>query len=233
MSINKADAAYNMIKEAILTQEFPPKFHLKELELSEKLSLSRTPIREAIHRLTAEGFIEENENQISTVSDISLDNFIDIYQIRDSLEVLSVSLASKNWSDENKILEINEILKKQMESAEDLDCEVIPDDIGDFLNTETNRKYLKYDKLFHIKIAELSNNKLLHEETIKILDLYYRYNHFLTVKKRSKMDVYEHTEIFEAIKDRNTKYAIMFIREHLQSVRESILIGISKKNIKN
>lgn len=229
MNINKADVAYEKIKNSILTQKFPPKFHLKELELSEMLNLSRTPIREAIHKLAAEGFVDENENQISTVSDISLDKFIEIFQVRDALETKSIALATKNWTDKNDILEIKNILTKQMEYAEVLDNE-ITSDLGVFWATDANANYLKYDKLFHLKLAHISDNNLLYNEMIKILDLYYRYNHFSTVKNRCKIDVYEHTEIFEAVSDRNVRLAIELMQSHLQSVKESVLIGINRSN---
>ena len=71
--------------------EFAPGQPLRELELSEQFSMSRTPIRAAIERLVADCFVEETAGKRTIVSSVSVDGFIELYEIREALERLCVS----------------------------------------------------------------------------------------------------------------------------------------------
>lgn len=217
-SNNKADTAYEIIKREILTLDLLPGSHLKELELSKRLKISRTPLREAMHRLTSEGFIDQQDNQMSTVSKMSVNKFVEIYQIRDCLELLSSRLAALNWVSESEITEAEEILKHQMDAA--ITIQKVD-------SVEKDKEYLKYDKMFHLKMAEMSRSELLYNEVIRMLDLYYRYNYFTVFRNSAVMNVNEHLAILDAVKSRNPHRSETAMKEHLQWIRERILIGIS------
>ena len=73
---SKTKQAYELIKQKILMLEYAPGQPLRELELSEQLSMSRTPIRAAIERLVADCFVDETAGKRTVVSGVSVDNFV-------------------------------------------------------------------------------------------------------------------------------------------------------------
>ena len=213
---NKTDFAYNMIKEKILTLEFAPGSQLKEIELSDLLGLSRTPVREAIQRLEAERLVEQTGKNLNKVAEVTLDNFIEIYQVREVLENLTVKLATLNWTDYQEIIDLREILDKQKERSREVSIH--------------SREFLYYDKMFHKRLATMTRNSLLEQGMFKYLDLYYRYNHVAIFVNRGLLTTEEHIDILQSIEQRDVKRAQSIMKSHLLVIRESIMIGIAKKD---
>lgn len=100
---SKTKQAYELIKQKILMLEYAPGQPLRELELSEQLSMSRTPIRAAIERLVADCFVDETAGKRTVVSGVSVDSFVELYEIREAMETLCVSLAAYAWQDHSQI----------------------------------------------------------------------------------------------------------------------------------
>ena len=85
--------AYNAIFEGIIQRTYLPGYHLREEVFSEILNISRTPVRQAIRQLAAEGLVDIKENRRSYVKDVSEENIEIIYDILANLESYSVGLA--------------------------------------------------------------------------------------------------------------------------------------------
>ena len=100
---SKTKQAYELIKQKILMLEYAPGQPLRELELSEQLSMSRTPIRAAIERLVADCFVDETAGKRTVVSGVSVDSFVELYEVREAMEMLCVSLAAYAWQDHSQI----------------------------------------------------------------------------------------------------------------------------------
>lgn len=211
--VNKADAAYQILKDKILTLELEPGEPLKEVHLSEVLNISRTPIREAMRKLISEGFVEETGKNVNSVTRISLGKFIEIYQVREALENLSVKLATLSWADTSEIDELRQIVKGQMTIADKKKVEV--------------KEFLHADLQFHVKLLEMSRNDLLIQSLKNILDLYYRYNYYSIFHNRAVLTTMEHDEIIDAIEARNSKKAQALMKSHLAIIREAIMIGLA------
>lgn len=215
MKMNLADKAYYELKNRIIYLDLKPGTQLTEVDLSNELNISRTPIREALKQLSVEGFIEWTENKGNVVSPLTVENFMEIYQIRDVLENLSVKLATLNWEKDSDIDGLKTLLKKQLEMAKAKEIDA--------------RAFLIIDKNFHLKLLELSGNQLLINEMKKINDLYYRYNHFSVFRSRALLTTQEHIDIVDAIEQRDSRLAQSIMKGHLQVIRESILIGLAKR----
>ena len=93
---------YEALEEAILGGELKQGTPLTELGLSEKLGVSRTPIRAALHRLDEDGLIELSPNKGAVVLGVNGDDLIDIYRIRMRLEGLASAMAAEKMTDEEK-----------------------------------------------------------------------------------------------------------------------------------
>lgn len=89
-----ADQAYRRIRQAIVEGRYPPGHRLVEQRIAEELSLSRTPVREALHVLEAEGLVVAERNKGSTVRSLTADDVHDIYELRARLESLAAELAA-------------------------------------------------------------------------------------------------------------------------------------------
>ena len=89
---SKTKQAYELIKQKILMLEYAPGQPLRELELSEQLSMSRTPIRAAIERLVADCFVDETAGKRTVVSGVSVDSFVELYEVREAMEMRGVDL---------------------------------------------------------------------------------------------------------------------------------------------
>ena len=83
---NASVAATELIRQAILDGRLEPGSRLKEEELARELGISRTPVREALLMLQAEGLIETTPNRGAIVRTHDADDLIDLYQLRALLE---------------------------------------------------------------------------------------------------------------------------------------------------
>ncbi len=96
-----SEKAYNALKEHILTVDLrdqPPSSKLDEKELVAQLKMSRTPVREAINRLAAEGFLEVVPYKGVFIVRKSKKEIVAILRVRATLEGMSVRLATPNFS---------------------------------------------------------------------------------------------------------------------------------------
>ena len=90
-------SAYQQIKEAILGGVLRPLERITEGSVAARLGLSRTPVREAFGVLAAEGLIVVVPQRGSFVSQLSIEDILEIYQVRTPLECMAARIAA-NWS---------------------------------------------------------------------------------------------------------------------------------------
>ena len=87
------DVVFNTLRQAILRGELKPGERLMEIQLANKLGVSRTPIREAIRKLELEGLVLMIPRRGAEVAEITERNLRDVLEVREALEELSVKLA--------------------------------------------------------------------------------------------------------------------------------------------
>ena len=92
---NAGQDAYEALRSAILNGSIRPGERLGEVELSSQFGVSRTPIREALRRLTAEGLVVFQPNRGARVAEWSLSDLEDTYEIRARLESYGAALAAQ------------------------------------------------------------------------------------------------------------------------------------------
>src|SRR6266403_4218186 len=96
---NLSAQVYNQIKTLILCNEVLPGQKLHHQELSERLGVSRTPVREALTRLVQEGYVSFLPNRGFTCKEIRLQEADELYQLREALEAFAVEKAIANLTD--------------------------------------------------------------------------------------------------------------------------------------
>lgn len=96
-----SEQLYLVLREKILSGEYPPGYHLKEVLIAKDFNISPTPVREAIRRLTQEGLIQAQRYRGSVVTSYNVEDFLHLYQIREIIELPAARLAIHNASDED------------------------------------------------------------------------------------------------------------------------------------
>lgn len=212
MRENLAQRAYEILREKIARLEISPGTALIEKNLCEELDISRTPVREALRRLQSEGFCHYEKNVGSIASPLSMEDFQELDEIRTVLEVLSVRLACRTWTDAEILHQVEEAMMEQIFALGEEDVESV--------------LFLEADKKFHLLIAQLGGNRHLERQLDCVLDLYYRYNYYTSFSHRTLLSLREHMDILHAVKNRETLLAKSLVEEHLSSIRTSILRGL-------
>jgi DNA-binding GntR family transcriptional regulator len=101
--VSLADATYVRMREEIIRAELPPGALLRDEELTERLGVGRTPVREAIQRLRREGYVTTLPRRGSLVTQISITDLAAIYEIRIRLESWAARLAAERASNEDHL----------------------------------------------------------------------------------------------------------------------------------
>lgn len=91
-----SERAYVALRRDILNWELPPGSVLAEVELSQRLGVSRTPVREAVAKLVADGLAHAQRGRGTVVSDVSLEDLEDMFVLRRVLETESARLAASS-----------------------------------------------------------------------------------------------------------------------------------------
>ena len=94
------DVVFNTLRQAILRGELEPGERLMEIQLAERLGVSRTPIREAIRKLELEGLVLMIPRKGAEVAKISEKSLKDVLEVRRSLEELAIELTCQRITDE-------------------------------------------------------------------------------------------------------------------------------------
>ncbi|HRI48178.1 MAG TPA: GntR family transcriptional regulator, partial [Ignavibacteriaceae bacterium] len=108
------DRISESIRDSIIEGKLEPGARLAEPEVAQQLGVSRTPLREAFLQLEAEGFLTVNPRKGAVVSELSLKDAEETYQIKVALEALAAKLATKSISEYEikKLKEFNEKMRK-------------------------------------------------------------------------------------------------------------------------
>lgn len=203
-----SDKAYEIIKEAIISNKLKPGEILAEEKLAEELQISRTPIKAALLKLVYEEIAEINQSKNVVVSDITQKDIEDITLVRESLESLAVLLLKDNITKK----QIDEIKSKYIEQLH-------------MIENNKNEDFIELDYEFHVKIAEYTNNSFL-REMIKKANLTTKRFLILsgTVNQYGSMANKEHKEIIDYIEKGEFELASEAMKKHLQNVNKRMLI---------
>ena len=107
-SLTSGERALEALRELILSAQLAPGSRLGEVELAERLGVSRTPVREALTRLAAEGLVEIVANRGARVATWSTEQLREIFELRLRLEPYAVRVAVPNLSDD-QLTELDEL----------------------------------------------------------------------------------------------------------------------------
>jgi DNA-binding GntR family transcriptional regulator len=193
------ELAYQQIRAQILNNQMPAGFQATEQDIAELLKMSRTPIREALLRLSQEGLIEIWPRHGMRVKYISVNDLREIYEIITALESAAVGLAALRKVPAGKLGEMRASIAK-------MDAALAQDDL---------KRWADADGSFHQQLAEASGNRRL----VEVVETYQGQAHrlrMMTLKLRPKPSNSnrDHEAVVEAIAKGDAKSAERIHREH-------------------
>jgi DNA-binding GntR family transcriptional regulator len=204
---------YRILKKEIIKGSFEPGDKILEGKIAEQMGISKTPVREAIRELAAEGFVILSPNQGVVVRSVSAKDIREVLQIRSVLEGLAARLATYVIT-EKKIEEL-ENYNKKMEKLE---------------NKIDVFAYSEVDVKFHESIANICENKQLIKirKNISSQSLRCRISS-LRIPGRLQKTTKEHWNIIEAIKAKDPERADRMGRKHIENALKNILNNVIEK----
>lgn len=207
------DLIFEKLQQSIFSGKFKSGERITEKEIAEELSVSRTPVREALYRLASTGVIKIIPHRGFLISKWSSKEIKDVIELRIALEIFAVKLAIQ------RILpsEINElkILVAKMEKA---------------VKKEDIMKASHFNSLFHDKIVLASKNKELFEVMEPIKNKIYHFRIIsISTPNRLKESLKEHKEILNALISKNAELAQKLISQHIQKVGSIIERKLKEK----
>lgn len=199
------DYVYQELKKKLISNAIKPGERIYEKNIADDLEVSRTPVREAINQLVAEGFIENRPRKGIFAAVISKDELVKMLDVRIALESLAIELCCKKIND-NDIKELENILLK-------LEEKLIAKDFV---------KASQLDSKIHRYIAEVAGNKKLSSYINDMQDVFaYTRGHSIKwTEEKMKRSIEEHRQIIEAIASKDEKLAISIVIKDIESMRE-------------
>ncbi len=205
--------AYNDIRKMIFSNELKPGQKIPYRRMAEGLSMSLTPVVQALKHMEFMGLVRHEQNKGFFVEKVTSREIDEAYQLRITLEPRMLS---------QTILILDERGEKKIRTA--------LDEYIDACKKGSLKLKLVKDIQFHMSIAELSGQSL----SILILKylfdfLYLRFGQELIFSRPSEDSANAHTAIFEAIKTRDVETATRVLENHIKDIHKNALDGIQER----
>lgn len=206
------DIVYENLKKAILDGQLKSGDRIVEKDFAEKMNISRTPVREAIRKLETEGLVEYIPRKGVVVKSFSVDDIIEICDIRKSLECLAIKQIIKKIT-AVEIKKLTALIEAAEEANKKGDAETV----------------IKATKEFNEMILNTSKRPMLISILNTLEEYLERFRRVtLSDEERRITAINEHKGIFQAILNKDVKQAENLVIKHIDMVEKALL-----KNFKN
>jgi DNA-binding GntR family transcriptional regulator len=204
---NASAAATELIRLAIVEGRLVPGHRLKEEELAREFGISRTPVREALLVLQAEGLVDAMPNRGATVRAHTAQGLDDLYQLRALLEGFAARRAATRL-DEAELVFLHESCERFGQLDEHDVSEIVRENVE-----------------FHNTILEGAGSARLIEMTRKTVELPLVYKSYIWYSKdQLRISAHYHRQITRALASRDGDRAEMIMKEHVFEARD-LLVG--------
>ncbi|MEO3473694.1 GntR family transcriptional regulator [Roseomonas sp. CAU 1739] len=206
---NLREQALDTIRERILDLRYPPGSLLSENQLAEELGISRTPIREALRELAAGGLVRILPQRGVVVSEPSVQDIVEVYQLREQLECFAARLAAEHLTP--------------------ADAQTLTADHTEALaHAAAGRLQAAYEASvrLHTHIIALTRNARLARFMSQLGDQVHRFGLMTLRHGRAPRALEEHGGIIVAILARDGATAEVLMREHLRADRDMALAAV-------
>ena len=201
------DVVFNTLRQAILTGELKPGERLMEIHLANRLGVSRTPIREAIHKLAQEGLVTMVPRKGAEVAQITEKSMTDVLEVRRALDALCIELACERMTAQDLAR-----LKEACGGFEEA------------VRKKNVREIAQADVALHDIIIQATGNQRLITLMNNLAEQMYRYR-FEYIKDFSihKQLIDEHRVIYESLESKNVDASVASAKNHIDNQAHAII----------
>ncbi len=214
------ERAYSYIQRGVACGELLPDTAISEVAISKHLKMSRTPVREAIGQLVAEGLLEQTPNRGTVVVRLKRQDVIELYELREALEVYVVRKAAhmtlraadlERWEQfSNEILSLRDELRRLTQTT---------------LSREQMRKFIAADLSFHNMLMHMSVNarilKVLNDTRLLIRIFGMEQPGYDEAKLKQIHN--QHAAIIAAVTSHDSERAAQLLTRHIRTSLEERL----------
>jgi DNA-binding GntR family transcriptional regulator len=202
---SRGEIAYARLKEAIQSGDLKPGQRIRENEMADRFAMSRTPVREALRRLEADGLLTFAPYRGMVISELDHQAVIELYTMREALEGTAAGLAARH--------------------ASDAEVAILKDIVASEPDHETDpRKLAAHNRRFHGALYRAAHNRYL-LKTLNVLSdamaLLVATTLSLTGRPNTARD--EHQAIVDAIERRDADAAEQMMRTHIRNAQRARL----------
>lgn len=198
---NLSSSVYEAIKNKIINGELMPASILMERTIADEFGVSRTPVREALKRLSQEGWVDWEERRRAVVSEITISKILELFTLREMMEPFAIKKAIEGGHPQ--------ILAGQLAAAYE-DMEASKDSPVDFM---------KHDMEFHAVIVHSMKLLSINMMWQKISDDMMRLvMHSVYPRRDTSVILHEHKELIDALWNSDAKKALECIRGHFSVI---------------
>jgi len=205
--VSSSERTYQLLRGRILSGELPPHTRLAEQRVAEDLDVSRTPVREALKRLLAEGLVQVESGGRVVVRDIDPREVEEIYVIREVLDGLAARLAAQRISATQlaRFQTVMNVMRSDHEAG-------------------NHEGVVQGNILFHDLLHESSGNDRLRQLSRDLTDYVRRFStqSFHSEQRVGQM-LDEHQSMVDALGQRDQDLAEQLAREHVAVARQSVI----------
>ena len=200
-------AAAELIRKAIVDGRLDPGSRLKEEELARELGISRTPVREALLVLQAEGLIESTPNRGATVRSYDAADLDDLYQLRALLEGFAARLAAARITAEE--------VDRLRDSCERFVALRADDDVTELVQENVR---------FHDVILSAAGSQRLAQMVRGVIQLPLVYRSYVWYSPDQKLiSEHYHRQLTAALAARDAERAELVMKEHVLEARDLLV----------
>jgi DNA-binding GntR family transcriptional regulator len=200
-------AVYDHVLDYILTGRLSPGEKVLEEKLSSELSVSRTPIREALRLLESDGYVQVSARRGAVVASISRDDVKNVYQLVGALEGYAVLCATKSLT----AAQIDQLSQQNGR-------------ISKIVQKGDHVRFFELNRVFHATMFSACGNPLILDQIEKFRNRIARFRILsLSVPGRMLRSAEEHDEIVEAIRARDPGAARALQEQHVLRGGEVVL----------
>lgn len=199
------DQVYEALEGLIIEGKLAPGQRLTEVDLAERLGVSRNPVREALNGLSRAGWVELRPRQGAYVRRRTAQDGDEFFHVRQLLEIESARLAATHAT-EDSVASLRELLA----------------DGWDALKHKHDERLLSANSRFHAAVVEIAHNAVL-TEMLGLLDKRLRWYFRPVVVRRAPDSWQEHTDLVDAIAVGSAERAAEMMRLHTEGTRLAYL----------
>ena len=206
--------AYAFIQRKIASGQFPAGAAVSELGIAKELGASRTPVREAIGQLVAEGLLAQSPGRGSVVASLSRQDIVELYELREALEVFAAGKAAESSISKASLDRLGRLKDETLKLKEELDQSKKAT-----LDVDQMHHFMTCDLGFHTMLMRLASNarllKVVNDSRLLIRIFAIRQAGHDSLKLTQIHA--EHSAIFQAVADGKREEAMTAVARHVRS----------------